>query len=311
MKAARIHEFGDASVLRIEDCAVPLPGSDEVLVRVIASSVNPIEWKIRSGAMAQEIARDLPVTIGWDCAGVVETMGADVTGFQAGDAVFSYPAFSAGGTHAEFVAIKVDQIAHKPKTISFVEAAALPMTAGAAWQCVVAVGDVQPGQRILIHGAAGGVGAIAVQLAKARGGYVLATAAGRNSDLVSALGADEVIDYQTTRFEAAATDIDLVIDLIGGETQERSWAILRPGGLLVATAVPPSRERAKQAGVKSAFVFTPPRGDILAELASLVDGFKLRPIVGLELNLDDVRQAHEIGQAGGVTGKIVLHVGNP
>jgi len=311
MKAVRIHEFGDASVLRLEDIERPTPHQDEVLVRVVASAINPIEWKIRSGAMAKAIGRDLPVTLGWDCAGIVEGVGAEVAGFKAGDAVYSYPAFGEGGTHAEFVAIKAAQVALKPKTISFVDAAALPMAGGAAWQCIVAVGDVQPGQRVLILGASGGVGTIAIQLAKTRGAYVIATAASDNLALVSALGADEVLDYRATAFETVAKDIDLLVDLIGGDTQERSWQVLNPGGLLVATATPPSQERAQAAGVRAAFVFTPPRGDVLAELGALVDVMKIRPVIGLELGLAEARRAHELGERGGVTGKIVLHVAAP
>jgi NADPH:quinone reductase-like Zn-dependent oxidoreductase len=311
MRAARIHAFGDASVIVVEQVDVPKPKADEVLVRVIASSVNPIEWKIRSGAMAQAIGRDLPVTLGWDCAGIVETVGSSVTRFKRGDAVFSYPEFAAGGTHAEFVAIKATQVALKPSTISFVDAAALPMTAGAAWQCIVAVGDAKRGTRVLIHGASGGVGTIALQLANIKGAHVVATASGANAELVAALGADQVIDYRTTPFESVAREIDLVVDLIGGETQERSWAVMKRGALLVATPAPPSQERAQAAGVRATFVFTPPRGDILAEIAALADAGKLRPIIGREMALANVREAHELGQSGNATGKIVLHVAAP
>lgn len=311
MRAARIHAFGDTSVIVVEHVDVPKPQADEVLVRVIASSVNPIEWKIRSGAMARALGRELPVTLGWDCAGIVEAVGSGVARFSSGDPVFSYPAFTAGGTHAEFVAIKEDQIALKPSTIAFVDAAALPMTAGAAWQCIVAVGNVQRGTRVLIHGASGGVGTIALQLAKIKGAFVVATASGANAELVAALGADQVIDYRATPFESVARDIDLVVDLIGGETQERSWPVMKRGGLLVATAAPPSQDRANAAGVRAAFVFTPPRGDILAEIAALADAGKLRPVIGREIALADLRKAHELGQSGTVTGKIVLHVAAP
>lgn len=306
MKAARIHTFGDPSVIAIEDIAQPQPGPDEILVRVAASAVNPIEWKIRSGAMAQVLQRPLPVTLGWDCAGVVEAVGTAVQGWRIGDAVFSYPEFAAGGTHAEYVTIKASQVAHKPPSLSFAQAAALPVVAGAAWQCIVAVGAVQPGQRVLIHGAAGGVGLIAVQLAKLKGAYVVATAAAAQHDLVRTLGADEVIDYRTSRFETVAHDIDLVVDLVGGETQQRSWQVMRPGGLLVCTTMPPDMDAAAKAGVRAAFVFTPPDGSILGEIGALAEAGKLRPIIGLELGLNEVRRAHEIGQAGGIAGKIIL-----
>jgi NADPH:quinone reductase-like Zn-dependent oxidoreductase len=306
MRAVRINSFGDASVLSIEDIAIPEPGPGEILVRVVASSVNPIEWKIRSGMMAKALQRPLPVTLGWDCAGVVEKLGAGVGAFRAGDAIFSYPEFAAGGTHAEYVTIKAEQAAIKPPALSFVEAAALPMTAGAAWQCVVAVGSVQPGQRVLIHGASGGVGTIAVQLAKLKGAHVIATASGANADLVRSLGADEIIDYRTTPFETVARDIDLVVDLVGGETQRRSWQVMRPGGLLVCTTAPPSQEEAVKAGVRAAFVFTPPDGSTLAQIGTLAEAGKIRPVIGLELPLAEARRAHEIGEAGGAAGKIVL-----
>lgn len=309
MKAIRIHEFGDASVLKLEDVEPPSPRADEILVRVIASAVNPIEWKIRSGIMAKVIDRELPVTLGWDCAGVVAEAGSDVAGFNPGDGVFSYPEFGAGGTHAEYVTIKATQAAPKPRTISYTDAAALPMTGGAAWQCI-AGSDIQPGRRVLIHGAAGGVGTIAVQLAKARGAHVIATASGTGLDLVRALGADEAIDFRQTAFDATQRGLDVVVDLVGGETQARSFGVLRGDGLLVSTVQPPSTEMAKRAGVRSRFVFTPPRGDLLAELGAMVDAMTVRPVIGLELPLDAARRAHEIGEAGGVLGKIVLGVSN-
>ncbi len=313
MKAIRIHVFGNASVLSYEGAPVPEPGPDEVLVRVIASAVNPIEWKIRSGAMKQALGRDLPVTLGWDCAGVVER-AAPETGFAPGDAVYSYPAFGAGGTHAEYVAIRADQVARKPATASFADAAALPMTGGAAWRCVVAAGAVSEGQRVLILGASGGVGTLAIQLAKARGAHVFATASAAGLDLVAALGADVALD-RATPLETVARDLDLVIDLAGGETQARSWDLLHPGGLLLSTPPPPPPppppKRAQAAGVRATFVFTPPSGAILTELAALVDAMKLRPVVGLELALRNARRAHEAGEAGRVRGKIVLHVGAP
>lgn len=308
MNAVRIHEFGDASVLRLEEVERPKPRADDILVRVIASSVNPIEWKIRSGAMARAIGRDLPVTLGWDCAGVVVETGSNVKAFKSGDAVFSYPEFGEGGTHAEFVAIKAEQAALKPRTISFADAAALPMAGGAAWQCIVA-SDIQAGQRVLIHGAAGGVGTIAVQLAKARGAHVVATASGPGLDLAIALGADEVIDFRQTAFDSVLRNLDVVVDLVGGETQARSFGVLRPDGLLVSTVQPPSDDAAKRAGVRARFVFTPPRGDILAELGAMVDAMKVRPVIGLEIPLDEARRAHAAGEAGGILGKIVLGVG--
>lgn len=311
MKAIRIHKYGGPEVLTLEDTPPPATAPDEVLIRVVASAINPIDCKIRAGGMTKSHPLVLPATLGWDASGVVASVGVNVTRFQPGDAVFTYPSFGTPGTYAEFVAVKESQVALKPKTISFVEAAALPMTAQAAWMAVITVGQVSAGQRVLIHGASGGLGSIAVQLAKWRGAYVIGTASRDNLEVVRSLGADEVIDYRTTPFQREVRDVDMVLDTIGGQTQEDSWAVLKPGGLLVATAMPPSPERAKAAGARGTFIFTQPSGDVLAQIAEVVDNGKVRPIIGGEFALKEVRTAHELTESGRARGKLVLYVGQP
>jgi NADPH:quinone reductase-like Zn-dependent oxidoreductase len=309
MKAIRIHEFGTPEVLRLEDVSRPAVGPGDVLIRVVAASFNPIDAKIREGSMKQALGRPLPVILGWDAAGVVEEVGASVAVFRPGDAVYTYPEFKRGGTYAEFVAVDQFQVALKPRTVSFAHAAALPMTAQAAWMAIVTTGAVAAGQRVLIHGGAGGLGSIAVQLAKARSAHVIATASAGDRALVESLGADEVIDYRAVRFQDVVREADVVLDTLGGQTQGDSWSVLKPGGVLVATAQPPSPDRARAAGVRAQFIFTLPRGDVLQQIAAPVDTGRLRPIIGMELALADARKAHE--PANRSAGKVVLHVGAP
>lgn len=311
MKGIRIHAYGGADVLQLEEIAVPECGAADILVRVVAAGVNPIDWKIRSGAMAKGLPRAFPFTLGWDAAGTVAAVGGAVTAFKPGDEVFLYADFARGGTYAEYVAVDAGQVAHKPRTMSFATAAAMPTPAQAAWTALVDTAKVGAGMRVLIHGAAGALGTIAVQLVCAQGAEVIATASGTAIELVANLGAAQVIDYRAQRFETLVKDVDVVLDTIGGATQEASWATLRPGGLLVATAQPPAPERAAAAGVRSAFVFTPPRGAVLAELARRVDAGKLHAFVGQEFALADAAKAHRLGEAGRSRGKMVLHVAAP
>ena len=311
MKAIRIHAYGGPELMQLEDAPVPACGAADLLVRVVAAGINPIDWKFRSGAMAAQMPKSFPITLGSDAAGIVTAVGGSVTGFELGDEVFFYAEFARGGTYAEYVAVDASQVAKKPRTASFATAAALPMAGQAAWTALIETGQVERGMRVLIHGGAGALGTTAVQLAKEHGAHVIATASGAGLALVKSLGADEVIDYRTQRFEQIARDIDIVLDTLGGPTQEASWATLRPGGMLVGTVMPPPPERAAAAGVRAAFVFTPPRGAVLAQLAERVDDGRLRSVVGQEFALADAAQAHRLGEAGKARGKMVLHVGAP
>jgi NADPH:quinone reductase-like Zn-dependent oxidoreductase len=311
VKAVRIHDYGDADVLAFEDAPMPSIRSTDVLVRAVAASVNPVDWKIREGHLRQMISYPLPLTLGWDVSGVVEAVGSGVSRFKVGDPVYSRPDIKRNGTYAEYVAIREDEVAHKPRTVSHIEAASLPLAGITAWEALFTTGRLTAQQKVLIHAGSGGVGSLAVQLAKSRGAFVVATTSGRNSALVKSLGADEVIDYRTQRFQEELRDVDLVLDTIGGEVQDGSWSVLKPGGTLVSIIRPPSDERAKALGMRSAFVFIEPNAGILAQLADLVDAGSLRPVVGAEFALKDIAKAHAFSQTGRAVGKIALYVGQP
>lgn len=311
MKAVRIHAYGDASVLRYEDAPMPAVGDDDVLIRVIGTSVNPVDWKIREGHLKTMVPYAMPFIAGWDVSGVVEAVGSRVARFKIGQSVFSRPDIARDGTYAEFVAVRESEIARKPATVSHIEAGVLPLAGLAAWESLVNVAKVGPGQRVLVHAAAGGVGSIAVQLAKARGAFVVGTASASNRPLVESLGVDEFIDYKTQRLVDATRGIDVVFDTVGGKTQEESWAVMATGGIQVSIVSEPSAALAAKQGVRGAFVFIKPDAHALEEMATLVDAGKLRPIIGAEFALDDIQRAHGLSESGHSVGKIALYVGRP
>lgn len=311
MKAIRIHSYGDAGVLSRDEVPVPVPADDEVLIRVIAAGVNPADWKIREGRFTEMLPYRLPLTLGWDVAGIVEAVGPAVRRFHPGDAVYSRPDVMRDGCYAEYVVVRSAEIAAKPLTIPFAAAASLPLAGITAWKALITVGQLNAGQSVLIHAAAGGVGSLAVQLAKYRGADVIATASTRNADLATFLGADEVIDYVRDDFVAAARGVDLVLDTLGGEVLQRSWETLKPGGLMVSVVDPPDEAVAQRYGVRSEFVVIEPDAPVLEQLGGLVDAGQVRPVVGAEFALDDVAAAHALSQSGRARGKIVLHVNAP
>lgn len=311
MKAVRIHQYGDASQLVYEDAPLPELNRDDVLVKVVAASVNPVDWKIRDGHLVEMIHYDFPLILGWDVSGVVESIGVDVTRFKVGDAVFSRPDVKRNGCYAEYVAVAEYELALKPKTISHVEAASLPLAGITAWEALFNTAKLKSGQSVLIHAGAGGVGSLAIQLAKNAGAIVYTTTSGRNVSLVQSLGANEVIDYERYAFNKELRNMDVVFDTLGGRVQDESWEVLKPNGIMVSIYSKPSDEQAKKLGVRSAFIFIDPNAAILNEMATLVDEGKLRPIVGAEFALEHVKKAHELSEAGHAIGKIVLHVGHP
>ena len=241
-------------------------------------------------------------------SGEVVEVGPQAGGFKAGDGVYVRPDIERDGGYAEYIAVKASEAARKPATLDHIHAAAVPLAALTAWQALVDAADLQAGQTVLVHAAAGGVGSLAVQLAKARGARVIATASAVNTGLVAELGADQFIDYTKTRFEDAVKGVDVVFDTIGGDTQERSWRVLKPGGILVSVVSPPSKETAAERGVRRAFVFIHASGEQLAAIAQLVDAGQMKPLIHTVLPLAEVRQAHAISQGGHARGKIVLHV---
>src|SRR6267154_2891603 len=308
MKAIRIHNYGGPEVLHYEGAPRPEPQAGEVLVRVHAAGVNPIDWKVREGHMKDFWPHKFPLILGWDLSGVVEEIGAGVSRFKKGDEVYSVPDVSRDGAYAEHIVVRESELALKPKSLHHIRAAAVPLAALTAWQSLFDTAQLQPGQRVLIHAGSGGVGHFAVQFAKWKGAYVFATASTKNQDLLRELGVDGPIDYTQQRFEDAARNIDIVLDTIGGETQERSWSVLKKGGNLVSLVQPPSEEKAKELGVRAAFVAGHPSGPQLAEIAKMIDSGKLAPVIDRILPLSEVRRAHELSQSGHVRGKIILRV---
>ena len=310
MKAIRIHNYGGPEALQYEDAPRPQPQAGEVLIRVHAAGVNPIDWKVREGHMKDFWPHKLPLILGWDVSGTVEEVGPGVSRFKKGDDVYSVPDASRDGAYAEYIVVRESELALKPKSLHHIRAAAVPLAALTAWQSLFDTAQLQPGQRVLIHAGSGGVGHFAVQLAKWKGAFVFATASTKNQDLLRELGVGEPIDYTQQRFEDVARNIDIVLDTLGGETQERSWKVLRQGGILVSLVQPPSEEKAKALGVRATFVAGHPSGAQLAEIAKLIDSGKLAPVIDRILPLSEVRRAHELSQSGHTHGKIALRVSN-
>ena len=308
MKAVRIHTYGGPEVLKYEEAPRPKPGAGELLIRVHAAGVNPVDWKIREGYFKQRLNYSLPLILGWDLSGVVEATVPGIVRLKAGDEVYSRPDFSRDGAYAEYIVVRESEVALKPRSIDHIHAAAIPLAALTAWQSLFDTAGLGAGQKVLIHAAAGGVGSFAVQLAKWKGTYVIGTASGRNQEFLRKLGADQTIDYQTTHFEDVVHDVDVVFDTIGGDTQRRSWKVLKKGGILVSIVGPPSAEEAVAHGVRQASVFVQPSATQLTELANLVDSGKLKPVVETVLPLSEARRAHELSQTGHTHGKIVLRV---
>ena len=310
MKAIRIHRYGGPEVLKYEDAPRPEPQAGEVLVRVHAAGVNPIDWKVREGYMKDFWPHKFPFILGWDLSGVVEELGRGVSRFKISDEVYSLPDPTRNGAYADYIVVRESELALKPKPLHHPRAAAVPLAALTAWQSLFDTAQLQPGQRVLIHAGSGGVGHFAVQLAKWKGAYVFATASTKNQDLLRKLGVDEPIDYMQQRFEDIARKIDIVLDTLGDETQERSWSVLKKGGVLVSLVQPPSEEKAKKLGVRAALLGAQPNGAQLAEIAKIIDSGKLTPVINRILPLSEARRAHELSQSGHTQGKIALRVKN-
>jgi NADPH:quinone reductase-like Zn-dependent oxidoreductase len=311
MKAVRIHNYGGLEVLRYEDAPRPQLEDGEVLIRVHAAGVNPADWKVREGHLKQFVQHKFPLILGWDLSGVIEEVGANPAGggrFKKGDEVFGKPDTSRDGTYAEYVVVRESEVALKPKSLHHVYAAAVPLAGITAWQALFDVAQLKRGQCVLIHGGSGGVGHFAVQFAKCEGAYVIATASTKNQQLLREMGVDQPIDYTTQRFEQVAENVDVVLDTIGGDTQERSWKVLKQGGLLASVVQPPDAEKAKEFGVRGAFVWTQPNGNELAKIAALIDSGNLKVVLDRILPLSEARRAHELSRSGHARRKIVLRV---
>lgn len=308
MKAVRIHSYGGPEVLTYEDAPRPTPGPGEVLIRVHATSVNPFDVAVRNGYMHSWFNYSFPLTLGSDVSGVIEEVGEGVTNVSAGDPVYTRAGVFRDGANAEYVLAFANDVVRPPECLDYIHSAALPHVTLTAWQALYELANLSAGQTVLVHGAAGGVGHIAVQLAKLRGAHVIGTAS-VNFDFLAKLGVDEAINYTMTRFEDTVKDVDVVLDTSGGETLERSWKVLKPGGILVSTIQPPSEEMAAAHNVRQGFVATaPPIGPTLTEVARLVDSQQLTPYVSTLLPLREIRRAHEMIEAKHNYGKLVLQV---
>ncbi|MFI9359451.1 NADP-dependent oxidoreductase [Kitasatospora sp. NPDC053057] len=317
MRAVVQDAFGGPEVLRVEQVARPVPLPTEVLVRVHAAGINPVDWKTRGGTGMAGLLGEPPFTLGWDVSGVVEEVGFGVTTLKAGDEVYGMPWFPrVANAYAEFVTAPARQWARKPATLDHVHAAAVPLAALTAWQAVVDTAQVQPGQRVLITAAAGGVGHFAVQFARHLGAHVIATASAARHPWLRELGADESIDYTTTRFEDTVKDVDVVIDLVGDahdSTSTRSLKVLRPGGLLVAIPAgvsPELAQAAEAAGVRVTPFLVEPDGAALTAIAGLIDAGEVAVEVEETFPLERAGAAHARGEAGRTRGKLVLTVVN-
>jgi NADPH:quinone reductase-like Zn-dependent oxidoreductase len=309
MRAIVCGSTGGPEVLQLVDVPVPEPEPGEIRVRVEAAGVNPIDWKTRGGGGQAKSFGGKPFIVGWDAAGVVD-VAAD--GFAEGDAVLGMARFpSPDGAYAEYVTAPAGHFVARPEGMPVLEAAALPLAGMTAWQSLVDVGKLEAGQRVLIHAAAGGVGHLAVQIAKARGAHVIGTASEAKHELLRELGADEVVDYRSTAFEKVVEPVDLVYDLVGGETAVRSFDVLKPDGLLIClptVAVAAALEAAQERGVNASGAYVRAGGSGLAELVALYTEGKLRILVAETFPLAQAADAHRLGEQGRTTGKIVLTI---
>jgi NADPH:quinone reductase-like Zn-dependent oxidoreductase len=304
---------GGPEVLELGEAELPAPLPTEIRVRVAAAGVNPVDWKTRAGAGVAAVLGPPPFTLGWDVAGTVDAVGPGVTRFAVGDAVFGMPWFPrAAGAYAEFVTAPSRHFAHRPAGLSEVEAGALPLAGLTAWQSLVDVAHVQAGERVLVHAAAGGVGHLAVQIAKARGAYVIGTASVSKHDLLHDLGVDEAVDYRAEAFERVVEEpVDLVLDLVGGETSVRSLDVLAPNGRMVcvpSAAAADAVAAAAERDLRATGMLVEPDGDGLEELAHLVDDRRLRVLVSETFPLERASHAHRAGEFGHTSGKLVLTV---
>lgn len=303
MKAIRVRHFGGPENVRVEEVERPKPGEGQVLVRVHAASINPIDWKMREGAFKD---LQLPFTPGGDFSGVIEEVGPGVTEYRKGDEVYGD---TGTGADAEYVVAPVKQIAAKPRSLDHVQAASIPLVALTAWQCLFEHGQLKSGQTVLILGASGGVGSVCVQLAAQAGARVIGTASAENIERLRVLGCDVAIDYKAKRFEEEAQDVDLCIDLVGGDFQRRAFSVVKKDGRLVSTVQPPDDKLARSRGISAKMMVMRPKADQLREIAARVDAGKLKTTVAKVLPLEKAAEGEELNREQKIDGKIVLTVG--
>jgi len=332
MKAFLVDRYGKSGNTRIGEAPVPAVGEQDVLVQVHAASVNPVDFKIRDGDLKQVLRFKLPIALGNDCAGVVTQVGAKVTRFKVGDAVYGRPDKSRIGTFAEFIAVRERDLAPKPANTTMVEAASLPLVGLTSWQALVERANVQPGQRVLIPAGSGGVGVFAIQLAKHLGAYVATTTSTPNVEWVQQLGADIVVDYRKQNFEDVLRDIDMVLDTLGPENVAKSFRVMKPGGKLISISGPPdaafarefglpsplvlvmgllswrTRKLARQHGVSYAFLFMHPDGEQLRQITALVEAGVIKPVIDEVFPFEQTQDALAYVETGRAKGKVVVQV---
>jgi NADPH:quinone reductase-like Zn-dependent oxidoreductase len=310
MQASVIEAYGEPEVLHLKEVAKPVAGAEEVLVRVRAAGVNPVDVKTRAGKGVAGRLHGFPVILGWDISGVVEDVGPGVASFAVGDEVYGMVRFpEEGRAYAQYVAAPAGDLAIKPKSLTHAEAAAVPLVALTSWQALFDAADLQPGQRVLIHAAAGGVGHVAVQLARWKGAHVVGTASAAKADFVRSLGAHEVVDYTAGPFEERVAPVDVVLDSLAGEVQERSLSVLKPGGILVSIlGLTASEARAQELGVRMTRILVHTGTDQLARISRLIDAGELRPVVAATFPLAAAAAAHRASETHHTAGKIVLEV---
>jgi NADPH:quinone reductase-like Zn-dependent oxidoreductase len=306
MKAIVIHEYGGPEVLKYEDVPRPEPKADQILIRVIAAGVNPVDGMIRSGMFAKDGNGAFPMVLGGDIAGVVERVGNKITKFKAGDPVFAYVSLDSGGGYAQYAVVSEGDAAPKPKSLTYVEAGAVPIVALTAWQALIDTAKLNAGQTVLIHGGSGGVGSFAIQIAKARGAKVIATASTANQDLLKQLGTDVAVDYTKQKFEDVAKDVDVVLDSVGKNTLTRSYGVVKKGGIIVSLVARPNQSDLEKHGIRGVALSVEPNSGELAQIGKLIDEKKIRVIVSQTFPLSEAKKAQEQVASGHTRGKIVL-----
>jgi NADPH:quinone reductase-like Zn-dependent oxidoreductase len=306
MKAIVVHQYGGPEVLKYETWPRPEPKENEAVVRVIAAGVNPVDALIRQGTYAKFFDTKLPLVPGYDIAGIVEKTGARITKFKAGDAIYGYPLW--GGGYAEYAVVTESEAALKPKSLTFTQAAAVPLVSLTAWQALVDAAKLGAGQTVLIHGGSGGVGSFAIQIAKARGAKVIATASTKNQDILKELGADVAIDYTKTKFEDVAKDVDVVLDSVGKDTLARSYGVIKKGGFLATLVARVDQAELDKHGIRGASISVKPDAKELAEITKLIEEGKIRVVVSQIFSLADAVKAQEQVATHHTRGKIVIKV---
>lgn len=306
MKAVQINHYGDNSVLENVEIPVPKVLPNQVLVKLKASSVNPVDFKIRSGFFAGQMTKSFPFTLGWEGAGIITEVGEGITQYKVGDEVMLMPNFMQGGTYAEYVAVNENEIMPKPQALSFAEASVIPFSLGTAYTALIEDAEIKSGQKILIHGAGGAVGQMAVQLAKNKGLFVIGTATGNNLKELLDLGIDRVVDYATTDFATELNDLDVILDLVGGETLAKSYALLKTGGVVISTTQPPNHSELEKYSITGKMTITKFEAKKFEEVVGWIEAGNIRVKKPQVYDLSQAKEALSLVENRKSTSKIVF-----